>query len=131
MLHWLRQRGLRVGVVSNCTVEEVAAWADSQLAPLVDCTVWSYRAGVAKPHPRIYRLACEQLGVEPAEAIFIGDGGSDELAGAARAGMRSYQAYWFLIRRPNGTKLPAIQRFQPLLAPAELEGRLDALHAAR
>jgi putative hydrolase of the HAD superfamily len=42
-----------------------------------------------KPDPRIYRLACEELGVEPEEAMFVGDGANDELAGAERVGMRS------------------------------------------
>ena len=26
-----------------------------------------------KPNPRIYRLACERLGVEPAECLFVDD----------------------------------------------------------
>jgi putative hydrolase of the HAD superfamily len=40
-----------------------------------------------KPDPRIYRLALDQLGVEPEQAVFVGDGANDELAGAERVGM--------------------------------------------
>ena len=48
---------------------------------------------MSKPDPRIYELALEQLGVEPREAIFVGDGANDELAGAERVGMRAVQAW--------------------------------------
>jgi len=46
-----------------------------------------------KPDPRIYQLALEQLGVDPGEAIFVGDGANDELAGADRVGMRAVQVW--------------------------------------
>jgi putative hydrolase of the HAD superfamily len=29
--------------------------------------------GFAKPHPRMFELACERLGVKPSEALMIGD----------------------------------------------------------
>ena len=40
-----------------------------------------------KPDPRIYRLAAEQLAVEPAACLYVGDGESHELTGALRVGM--------------------------------------------
>ena len=40
-------------------------------------------------------LSCERLGVAPEEAVFVGDGGSSELEGAAGAGIRPYQAFWY------------------------------------
>jgi putative hydrolase of the HAD superfamily len=83
----LRALNLKLGLVSNCGKDEVAAWPDSPLAPLFDTTVFSCAVGLAKPDPRIYRLAATRLGVEPAECLFVGDGGSDELAGARAAGM--------------------------------------------
>jgi putative hydrolase of the HAD superfamily len=43
--------------------------------------------GVCKPDPRIYRAACEQLKVDPRECLYVGDGGSRELTGAAAVGM--------------------------------------------
>jgi putative hydrolase of the HAD superfamily len=51
---------------------------------VLSCTV-----GLRKPDPRIYELACERLEVEPADCLFVGDGANDELAGAARVGMRA------------------------------------------
>jgi putative hydrolase of the HAD superfamily len=40
---------------------------------LFDVVVESSRAGVRKPDPAIYRLVCDELGVEPAEAVFLDD----------------------------------------------------------
>jgi putative hydrolase of the HAD superfamily len=40
-----------------------------------------------KPDAEIYLQTLAALGVEPAEALFVGDGANDELAGAERVGM--------------------------------------------
>ena len=100
-LQQLKADGLKLGLISNCSVEEVAAWPQCPLAPLFDATVFSYEFGAAKPDPAIYLHACERLNVDPEHSVFVGDGGSDELAGAARVGMRPYRARWFLDRWPG------------------------------
>ena len=38
-----------------------------------DIVVESSKIGVRKPEPRFYEIACEQLGVEPAECVFLDD----------------------------------------------------------
>ena len=40
---------------------------------LVDVMLFSDEEGIAKPDPRIYRLAAERLGVPPSEALFVDD----------------------------------------------------------
>ena len=40
-----------------------------------------------KPEKEIYELSLRQLSVSPAESVFVGDGGSNELEGARKAGM--------------------------------------------
>ena len=40
---------------------------------LFDVVVESSIEGIRKPDPRIYRLTCERLGVEPASAVFLDD----------------------------------------------------------
>jgi putative hydrolase of the HAD superfamily len=95
LLNDLRDDGMKLGLVSNCTEEEVRGWNKSELAPFFDQVLFSYQVGMAKPDIRIYELACEQLSVTPEEAVFIGDGGSDELNGANQAGLQALQAIWF------------------------------------
>jgi putative hydrolase of the HAD superfamily len=43
------------------------------LLALFDVVVESSRAGLRKPDPAIYRLVCDELGVEPSEAVFVDD----------------------------------------------------------
>jgi putative hydrolase of the HAD superfamily len=86
-LRALRQRGFKVGLVSNCSPDTPPAWELSDFAPLFDATIFSSSVGMWKPDPRIYRLALERLGVKPEEAMFVGDGDSNELTGATNAGM--------------------------------------------
>ena len=101
MVDALRRRGLRLGVISNCCAEDVTAWPECDLAARVDCAVFSFDVGTAKPDAEIYLDAARRLGVAAADAWFIGDGADQELAGAEQAGLRAFQARWFLRRWPH------------------------------
>jgi putative hydrolase of the HAD superfamily len=54
---------------------------------LFDTVLFSCEVKLKKPDRRIYELCAQRLGVEPDECLYVGNGGSDELAGARRAGM--------------------------------------------
>jgi putative hydrolase of the HAD superfamily len=95
-LRTLRRRGLLLGLITVCTQDVETLWEDSALAGLFDAEIFSSRLGVSKPDPRIYLACCEALGIEPHEAVFVGDGANDELAGAKRTGMDA-----ILIHRPG------------------------------
>ena len=83
----LRGLGYKIGLISDCTWETASLWPGTPLAPLVDAAILSCQVGVRKPDPQIYELACAQLGVVPGRCLYVGDGASEELAGAARMGM--------------------------------------------
>jgi putative hydrolase of the HAD superfamily len=85
----LRRRGYLLGLITVCSEEVEELWEETPFAGLFDATVFSCSAGVRKPDSRIYRLALDELEVDPGEAIFVGDGANDELAGAERVGMRA------------------------------------------
>lgn len=88
VLRGLRERGLRVGVVSDCSAELPTYFPELPIAPYVDAAVFSFVTGHRKPEPANYLACCAALGVDPARCLYVGDGGSDELAGARRVGMR-------------------------------------------
>jgi putative hydrolase of the HAD superfamily len=85
----LERRGFKRGVISVCSSDVEEAWDETELASHLDDVVLSCSVGLSKPDPRIYRLACERLAVEPSGCLFVGDGANDELAGAERVGMRA------------------------------------------
>src|SRR5205814_10055227 len=78
--------------------DDVEAWEQSPLRERLDATVFSYEVGIRKPDPRIFRRALDAVGAAPAEALFVGDGGSDELRGARAVGMASVLVTRFLTR---------------------------------
>ena len=53
----------------------------------VDAMAMSWSTGLLKPDPRIYRVALDALGTDPARAAFVGDGRDHELQGARRLGL--------------------------------------------
>jgi putative hydrolase of the HAD superfamily len=81
--------GLRTAVVSDCWYELPALLPSLPVHPLLDAHVFSIEVGRCKPHPSMYLTACERLGVAPHECLYIGDGGSEELSGAMRLGLRA------------------------------------------
>jgi epoxide hydrolase-like predicted phosphatase len=86
-------RGLRpryrTAILSNSFVgareREQAAYG---FEDLVDAIVYSHEAGMAKPDPRIYALACERLGARPGETVFLDDT-EPCVAGARDAGIHA------------------------------------------
>jgi putative hydrolase of the HAD superfamily len=88
-LEELHRRGFKRGLISVCSSDVEEAWDQTPFAGRLDDVVLSCAVGLRKPDPRIYHLACERLGVEPSECLFVGDGANDELAGAERVGMRA------------------------------------------
>jgi putative hydrolase of the HAD superfamily len=113
-LQELKRRGHRLCLVSNADAIDVLPWADSPLAPLFDEAVFSCEVHLQKPDPAIYLFAAECMGVRPEACVFIGDGGSNELAGAKAVGMRTVQARWFLQRDVEGAD-EKIERVEDLL----------------
>jgi putative hydrolase of the HAD superfamily len=96
VMSYLRTKGYKIGLISNCSTETVIAWKDSPLAPLVDVAIFSCLAGLHKPDPRIYQIAMEKLAVKPKQCLYIADGMDKELVSASTLGMHA-----ILIRIPG------------------------------
>ena len=82
----LRQRGLKLGMMSACSADTATIWPTLPLAGLFDVALLSCQIGMTKPEPRFYAMAFEQLGVEPGRCLYVGDGAGDEIGGAQRVG---------------------------------------------
>ncbi|HEX6387895.1 MAG TPA: HAD-IA family hydrolase, partial [Solirubrobacteraceae bacterium] len=82
------RRGIALAVVSNWDVSlhdvlEGLGWTGR-----FGAVVTSAELGVAKPDPRPFLVALEALGVEPADAVHVGDDADADVRGAAAAGVR-------------------------------------------
>lgn len=88
-LRQLRDRGFKIGLISNADRIDSKYWKKSPLAVYFDLTIFSCDVGILKPEIEIYKMAMDMLEIKPEESIFIGDGGSDELYGAKKAGMKT------------------------------------------
>jgi putative hydrolase of the HAD superfamily len=114
-LRQLRADGYRIGLITVCTEDVELLWPESEFAGLFDAEVFSNAVGLSKPDPRIYLRCCELLGVEPAEAVFVGDGANDELGGARRVGMEAIlihkpgeDPFWPEVRDWDGPRVTSI-----------------------
>ncbi len=117
MLESLRARGIKTAVVAN-------AWPDPArllradvdafgLADLLDLQVYSSEVDARKPEPQIFLHALEQLGVDAADAMFVGDRLEIDVQGAANVGMTTVQALWFNADDTPGIE-PDFMAFTPM-----------------
>ncbi len=93
VLRQLRQRGVKVGVLSNTlwprTWHEDVFRRDGVL-DLIDGAVYSSEIDWAKPHPEAFRAAMAAVGAnEPTRCVFVGDRPWDDIYGAKSVGMRA------------------------------------------
>lgn len=115
----LKERKIRLGLISNCFSEEAVVIRESILYPFFDAAFLSYEQGIMKPDQEIYVRCMRRLDVEPAECLYVGDGGSRELETAAELGMKTLQATWYF-KENHRTHLGYLQQFQQLSHPLEI-----------
>jgi len=93
VLTGLRERGVRVGVLSNTAWprrrhEEI--FRRDGVDHLIDGAVYTSDIPYTKPHPAAFLAAMEAVGVaDPARCVFVGDRLFDDIHGAREAGMRA------------------------------------------
>ncbi|GGL74099.1 hypothetical protein GCM10010840_10250 [Deinococcus aerolatus] len=90
VLRQLRERGVRIGVVTNGWPEMQSACLNRcRLSERVDDVVISKAVGLSKPDPAIYRLALERLNVSAADTWFVGDSPRNDITGPQTVGLRT------------------------------------------
>ena len=88
----LRDRGIRVGVLSNTIWPRDyhrGLFERDGVLDLLDADVYSSEIPYAKPHPEAFRLACAAVGVAPEAAVYVGDRLYEDVHGPHQAGMRA------------------------------------------
>jgi putative hydrolase of the HAD superfamily len=84
----LRERGMTLVIASNWDYSLPEWLRPAGILDLVDGVVTSAEVGAAKPSPRVFERALGIAGVEPAEALHVGDKVDNDIEGAAAAGIR-------------------------------------------
>jgi HAD superfamily hydrolase (TIGR01509 family) len=99
-LRALRDRGLRIGLISNTLWPGSAHLEDLErhgLAPYIEHKIFSADVEAWKPHQAIFQLGLDALNLSPKETIFVGDALYHDIWGAQQAGLR---AVWIEQERP-------------------------------
>ena len=87
-LEGLRARGYRIGIISNNTSRtQVFECLDSyQIRSYMETVCVSACIGYAKPHPMIFQYALQQMHVDAASCVYVGDDLVADVLGAKQAG---------------------------------------------
>ena len=88
VLRSLKVKGIKLAILSNGTPKMLGAAVDNaKLGPYFDAVISVEEAGVFKPHPKVYQLAVDRLGVKAGEISFQSSNAWDAYAASA-FGMR-------------------------------------------
>jgi putative hydrolase of the HAD superfamily len=124
LLSSLRERGIKVGVLSNTMWPREAherVFVRDRVIDLIDGAVYSSEIPWVKPHPEAFRAAMTAIGVtDPGGCVFVGDRPYDDVHGAKSAGMRA-------VLVPN-SEVPSFDGATPdavIASLAELPAHLD------
>lgn len=124
LFKWFKEQNIKIGLITNCFFEERDIIKDSVFFEYFDVMCMSCELGIKKPDIRIFQKCMKDLGLEPAECLYVGDGGSLELETAKSVGMHPLQAAWYLkdgTRQPVKRKAEFSQAECPLDVIAEIK----------
>lgn len=80
-LEALRALGVGTALLSNIHFDLRPELKDQGILDLFDSVVLSYEHGIQKPDPRLFQMALDELGVEPTEALMVGDNPTNDGGG--------------------------------------------------
>lgn len=115
----LRDRGIRIGLISNTHRSLASFQSHFELTGLISAAVSSSEHGYMKPHPSIFEAALQLVGAAPREALMVGDSVRQDIDGALRVGMRAV-----LVAR-SGHALETLHGVPVIRSLRELPGLID------
>lgn len=106
-LQELQNRGLKLAIVSNASSGKLIrdAMAHRGLEKYFQVVIVSADVGYRKPHPAIFKLALQELGVKPEKTVMIGDVPAYDVEGPQALGMKSILAAY--IESREGKRFPS------------------------
>ena len=113
-------RSLRDEIEKLAVIGNVLLWPGSYtraileklgIAEYMDLIIFADEAGVMKPERRLFLNVLKELGVEPPEAVHVGDGIVEDLGGALSSGMKA------AIIRPEVRKTTIIKELGIAIIP--------------
>ncbi len=110
----------RLGIIANQPTWIRASMRDWGLLDYFepDCAVISDEVGMSKPHPEIFQFALAQAGVEPEDAVMVGNDYTHDIEPAKRLGMSTI---WVEREDPYAPGAP------PVLDPIAADERVTQL----
>ncbi len=97
----LKSLGLHVGIITDSDNDYIEAHLKALgIYGAFDSITTSEDAGFYKPHPKPFQLALQRAGVNPWEAIYVGDNPTKDCVGAENVGMVS------VLLDPDASKQP-------------------------
>jgi putative hydrolase of the HAD superfamily len=84
----LKSRGITLGLISNVEQDMSETLTRLKLPSWLEIVVTSQDAGFNKPRPEIFQEALRRAGVQPSEALYIGDQYQVDVTGARGAGIK-------------------------------------------
>lgn len=86
-LNRLKDKGMPLGLISNVDNDITEILTKLGLMPFLKVVITSLELGYHKPQPEIFKEAVKQAGVQPQEAIYVGDQYRIDVLGAKQTGM--------------------------------------------
>ncbi len=128
LLEFCRREGIALGVVSNAHAGGYhrRLLEENSLAGYFGVQVYSDEVGIRKPNPRMIHIAAEALGVQVADAWFVGDTQDRDVAAGRRAGVGAM----LLVRSKRTDHPPFPVPHTPDIILDDPRGVLAALRAA-
>ena len=113
VLQQLQQRNYRLGVISNWDNRLTRILDGLGLTSYLQHVSISAVVGWEKPHREIFQQALNAMGTAPHQALHIGDSLSEDIQGAAQAGL---QPLWLQREDSPQSDYPVIQDLRGVLA---------------
>jgi putative hydrolase of the HAD superfamily len=113
----LASRSVKLAIVSNWDERLHPLLDELKLTSYFDAIIISCDIGFTKPSPVIFEQALRKLGVPPAAVLHVGDSQTEDVDGAAAAGMKS-----LLLRRSDGVfprELGSLRELEGVVPPFE------------